>query len=596
MTGAMMAYAPSGSSAVGAHQRGPLIDWRFGRLYENGATADGLRYYDFYPNGVEIRGRTNADIGVSSTTGPWTFCYNAQFFAVNQDLSNGASILYLRPGDFTLVDRFGVASSSGTSTPTNIPQPTCLVSIQVANEQEDIIIANSTFTTGELNAITVGGRNLPLGAVDENHTVLGALPDGSGTSAYAIGYTKVGAYAQIGLYRIPAGALGIVPIAKVLPASVDPAWVQFNAPVNGIAIDQTDGNLIVGLSNSAGAVKAYIVKLNATTGAVMWAIPVTNGINGDGNDDFKQNLITRGILYYIDFGGTLFTINTVAGTFTSAVFSNVLVGALHSAQISEDVTGSIIWFGSWSEGATHPTYLGDYCLTRGNHSGANLVWRFFPNGVPNPYLPVYGVPAESRRRAWSFALDGHVFYVLDLGQQGTFLYDDSTNQWSKFITQGHNGWNLTNGTMWGTQRIVGGDFISSSIWEMQPAAGMDNDTVDIIHVVTGGLTKRSRVYSSLEAVRLNCAFGQLADTVDATVLLEFSDDQGQTFTAADILSLTQGDFTGEIAWRSLGSFAAPGRIFRITDVGAFLRIDGADGFVDNFDADMPQGAPTGGGQ
>src|SRR5665213_825321 len=52
-----------------------------------------------------------------------------------------------------------------------------------------------------------------------------------------------------------------------------------------------------------------------------------------------------------------------------------------------------------------------------------------------------GLPDSARSRAWSFVLDGHTFYVLDLGTEGTFLYDIDTQQWCQFKTDGHNGWN-----------------------------------------------------------------------------------------------------------------------------------------------------------
>ncbi len=64
-----------------------------------------------------------------------------------------------------------------------------------------------------------------------------------------------------------------------------------------------------------------------------------------------------------------------------------------------------------------------------------------------------------------------------------------------------------------------------------------------------------------------------------TVKLSFSDDQGKTFTDAEILTLTNGDFTQRLDWRSLGTMQAPQRIFKITDTGAIARIDGADAEV-----------------
>ncbi len=256
---------------------------------------------------------------------------------------------------------------------------------------------------------------------------------------------------------------------------------------------------------------------------------------------------------------------------------------LHGHQSSEDITNSIMWYGGWTEGVTHPNYVGNYCLTQGIHTGSHMGWRFWVNGVAPP-TPVYAAPASSRKRAWSFVLDGHTCYVLDLGQQGTWIYDRDTSQWAQFITSGYAQWNFASGCMWG-QRVVAGDLITTDVWEMQPGALFDNNATEIVHVVTGGLVTRNRVYHSVDSFSLACSVGQLQDQAGtATVLLSFSDDQGKTWTDMDTKTLTQGDFGGEIAWRSLGSFASPGRIFKITDSGGFLRIDGADAGIDSFDA------------
>jgi hypothetical protein len=51
--------------------------------------------------------------------------------------------------------------------------------------------------------------------------------------------------------------------------------------------------------------------------------------------------------------------------------------------------------------------------------------------------------------------------------------------------------------------------------------------------------------------------------------------------------LAPGNTGGEIAWRSLGAFASPGRIFELSDSGGLIRIDGADVYLDGFD-DQPR--------
>lgn len=581
-TGAIMAYAPV-SAAVATPESGPLVDHQYGRVY-NFATTDGAqtgcRWFDAYPNGNEQRVRTIADIGIAANNGQTALCYRSQYLAVANAGSNSGIIFFLDKNDFSLRGFFGSIDSSFDNTPTHIGQVLSMCAIQAPGFLGgDILVANcdtSAFNNA-INAIVVGGANAYQGTLDETACVLGSLPDGSGRQAYALGYTAAGAGTRVGYYRL---APAITPVRKIAASEIDAAWSHVDN-VTGITVDQTDGNLLFGAHNQTDSPTHgdYLAKLNVTTGAVMWAIPLNTG-NGL---DFKQCLIKNGTLRYLSFTtNTVYTVDTIGGVAVTSTLSNFLVGPLHGKQVSEDVTGSVYWFGTWSEGSTHPAYLGTYCLVEGNTSGNNLTWRWFPGGQPIP-APTFPIAAQSRRRAWSFTLDGHTFYVLDLGQEGTFIYDSTTQQWSKWITQTWNGWNHTNGTVWGI-RIVGGDYLTGDIWEVQPGALNDNGTVPIVHVVTGGLVKRSRVYTSVESVRLNVSVGQLQDN-PATVTLAFSDDQGQTYTDMDTLTLAEGDYTGEVAWRSLGAFAAPGRIFRVTDVGAFLRIDGCDAELDNFDED-----------
>lgn len=204
-------------------------------------------------------------------------------------------------------------------------------------------------------------------------------------------------------------------------------------------------------------------------------------------------------------------------------------------------------------------------------------------------LVVYGTgtPGVQRSRAWTFTLDGHTFYVLNLGQEGTFLFDAVTQQWCQFDTNGYGQWNMLFGTMWGA-RIVGADAIAHQLWELVPTAVLDEGWRDISHAVTGAVSTRSRAYISCDAVRITASFGVIDEVNGATMSLRFSDDSGQTWSSYFTVPLTSGNTTGEVAWRSLGSFMAPGRIFELTDIGGLVRIDGCDAFLGNFDDNQPQ--------
>lgn len=222
-----------------------------------------------------------------------------------------------------------------------------------------------------------------------------------------------------------------------------------------------------------------------------------------------------------------------------------------------------------SAGATNVT-------TRTSQIALNVLYRASP-------------PAVKRNRAWTYDLDGHSFYVLDLGEQGTFLYDQVTNQWCNFSTQGFEpAWNFVNGCMWGN-RIVGADSISDAIWEMIPTAVVDEDWRDIAHIVTGGIQTRNRTFVGCDAVRVTASIGLLDQVNGSQMLLRYSDDSEATWSDYFVVDLIHDDFDGEIAFRSLGSFMAPGRIFELSDSGGLIRIDGADAFLNGFDAEQPEG-------
>lgn len=200
-----------------------------------------------------------------------------------------------------------------------------------------------------------------------------------------------------------------------------------------------------------------------------------------------------------------------------------------------------------------------------------------------------GIPTPKRARCWSFVLDGHTFYVLDLGVEGNFLFDTVTQQWCHFSTAGFDKqWNFQNGVMWGS-RIIGGDLLNDYLWDLDPTATLDEGFRDVEHVVTGSINTRSRTYIGCDALRVSASFGLLDEVGGSTMNMRFSDDQEETWSDYFTVSLIEDDFAGEIAYRSLGSFMAPGRIFELSDTGGLIRIDGADVFLNNFDEDEPPG-------
>ena len=415
-------------------------------------------------------------------------------------------------------------------------------------------------------------------------------------TGYVLG--RGGTNGALGLYSVsvPAAPPTLTKLAAYTPSSIDATWTNITNAY-GLAFDQTDNNVIMAVeTTNSVTTKSYYVKLSTVDGSIIWKCPIpglslTDSSLGDAT-------IKNGTLYifanYTGGAGTpLYTLNTTTGVATSAVVSNmVMVGG----QVSEDINNSIIVNAEWAEDLTVPSYIGTYMGTDGNHT-YNGWMRYFPAGATAPLPPapqpfVTGPPIVSVNRAWTYVLDGHTFYVLDLGAQGTFAYDTVTQQWSNFATSTLNTtgdpqpqWNFQNGCMWGT-RIVGCDLTLPELWEMTPASTLDNDATVISHIVTGGISTRSRDYISVDAVRVSASFGQLDSAVTVNFNLRYSDDQEKTWSDYFAVALVPGNYDDEIAWRSLGSFMAPGRIFELSDSGGLIRIDGCDAFLNGFDNDQ----------
>lgn len=205
---------------------------------------------------------------------------------------------------------------------------------------------------------------------------------------------------------------------------------------------------------------------------------------------------------------------------------------------------------------------------------------------------VLGRIGNRKLRAWTMSLDGHDFYVLRLGDASTLVYDTETNQWSEWASEGLGMWRAHTGMNWlgmdiagynggSTSTIIAGDDTSGWLWYVVPEQGYDQsvreerDDILFTRKFTGGVPMRTRTSLQCPAIYLTAALGypQVSGT---DILLETSDDNGRSFQSHGYVSITPGQFDEELSWRSIGLIRAPGRIFRVTDTGATVRIDGLD--------------------
>lgn len=207
------------------------------------------------------------------------------------------------------------------------------------------------------------------------------------------------------------------------------------------------------------------------------------------------------------------------------------------------------------------------------------------------YAWVRASPRRRRMQAWTFSLDGHDFYVLELAGEGTVVYDLATGQWAEWKTTGLDVWRARIGANWlgmgkttadrlyGTN-VVCGDNTLGILWMLDPNQGYDDPTSgstpdSFTRYVTGYNTIRMRETQSNAGVYVTLNLGAPSIT-GAQITLRTSDDNGHSYYDHGSIVITADDYTQEVAWRGLGLMRSPGRLFELTDNGAAVRIAAAD--------------------
>lgn len=230
------------------------------------------------------------------------------------------------------------------------------------------------------------------------------------------------------------------------------------------------------------------------------------------------------------------------------------------------------------------------------YSDPSLEWTGFvcpteppdPDPDPGTIGPIGDNPTM---RAWGFSVDGHDFYVLHLGTESTLVYDITTGQWSEWASPDATNWRANTGMTWlgmGTatltsnanNRAVIGDMVSGLLWTIDTDQGYDENpstgaATEFTRQVTGGIPMRLRETERLGAAYLTASIGSPQIT-GASITLETSDDGGKNWQDHGFIVASTTDTVQEFVWRSLGLIKAPGKVFRITDNGASVRIDSLD--------------------
>jgi hypothetical protein len=177
---------------------------------------------------------------------------------------------------------------------------------------------------------------------------------------------------------------------------------------------------------------------------------------------------------------------------------------------------------------------------------------------------LYNTQAQNHR-AWAFAYQGHEFYCLTIGVQGTRVYDVSTGTWLEFSSYGRKRWRAHLGAQTSGNLIVAGDDTDGTLWQLDPDASNDNGD-PLVREVIGGV-------SILGAATLCTSFSLACMTGHANIIdpgnhpvvqMRYSDDGGNTWSIWREMGLgKRGHYGREVALTRLGMMKPPGRLFML---------------------------------
>ncbi len=307
--------------------------------------------------------------------------------------SNSSPIAQIIPGTGVIKAIFGVMSASlGPSssvglttsfgmahmhTPGTLFQPAAnylaSVGIRSISAINEISILNTDTMTFLAN----------LGQTNEGNAQICSGPNGSTNCMFiAIGHDySLPSTGSIGIYTVSVpDAVGLFKTGTFAPADVDATWSHFSSVV-GPAYDQSDGNILLRVAtNDSVTNKAYWLKVNPYTAAIVWKLIDTT--SGPYPAMFPQASIPAGRFCYLN-GHTVHELNATAGTI--AAFSENTGFGVTGGQQYDDYSASITFFGNWSYNTNPPTVIetGTF-LTANPTSGYTSLWGRAYLGVGTP--------------------------------------------------------------------------------------------------------------------------------------------------------------------------------------------------------------------
>lgn len=165
-------------------------------------------------------------------------------------------------------------------------------------------------------------------------------------------------------------------------------------------------------------------------------------------------------------------------------------------------------------------------------------------------------------RASTFSKDQHVYYVLSLGSTATWVYDLSTENWTRFNSYGYDYWRAHLFANIGDLALAC-DSTNNQVWKLDPDRRTDaSDTFTVVFRAFVEVTQPTPCAN----IRLSCEVGNSPLSGQGStplIRMRFSDDGGKTFGRWYDRTLGQtGKYLTRVQYNGLGTiYPEHGRIF-----------------------------------
>lgn len=166
------------------------------------------------------------------------------------------------------------------------------------------------------------------------------------------------------------------------------------------------------------------------------------------------------------------------------------------------------------------------------------------------------------RASW-YAKDGHSFYVLTIGSMSTWVWDLTTQQWSRASSLGLDFCRVHLFASIGNT-VMGADSITTQVYRVEPTSRVDAASDPIARLFTAF---HEQLEGSMPCVNVEliCETGAAplsGQGSDPKIQMCFSDDNGKSRSGWRERSLGASGQSVRVIWSGLGDIKAPyGRIF-----------------------------------